>query len=71
MCAGFFGVLAMSTEDPRFAGVARLYGDQGLQRLRDAHVAIVGIGGVGSWAAGALPVAGWVKSACTIWTTFA
>ncbi|HCV38072.1 MAG TPA: tRNA threonylcarbamoyladenosine dehydratase, partial [Pseudomonas sp.] len=41
----------MSTEDPRFAGVARLYGDQGLQRLGNAHVAVVGIGGVGSWAA--------------------
>ena len=44
----------MSTEDPRFAGVARLYGEQGLERLRRAHVAIVGIGGVGSWAAEAM-----------------
>jgi tRNA A37 threonylcarbamoyladenosine dehydratase len=48
----------MSTEDPRFAGVARLYGDQGLQRLRQAHVAIVGIGGVGSWAAEAMARSG-------------
>ena len=46
----FFQGWAMSTEDPRFAGVARLYGQQGLQRLREAHVAVVGIGGVGSWA---------------------
>ena len=48
----------MSTEDPRFAGVARLYGQQGLQRLREAHVAIVGIGGVGSWAAEAMARSG-------------
>ncbi len=44
----------MSSEDPRFAGIARLYGLEGLQRLRAAHVAVVGIGGVGSWAAEAL-----------------
>ena len=48
----------MSTEDPRFAGIARLYGRDGLQRLRDAHVAVVGIGGVGSWAAEALARSG-------------
>lgn len=48
----------MSTEDPRFAGVARLYGVDGLQRLRAAHVAIVGIGGVGSWAAEAMARSG-------------
>lgn len=48
----------MSTEDPRFAGVARLYGDDGLQRLKLAHVAVVGIGGVGSWAAEALARSG-------------
>ena len=44
----------MSTEDPRFAGVARLYGIEGLDRLKAAHVAIVGVGGVGSWAAEAI-----------------
>jgi len=38
----------------RFGGVARLYGDDGAARLRSAHVAVVGIGGVGSWAAEAL-----------------
>ncbi|MCF5219394.1 tRNA threonylcarbamoyladenosine dehydratase, partial [Pseudomonas syringae] len=37
----------MSAEDPRFAGIARLYGIEGLARLRAAHVAVVGIGGVG------------------------
>lgn len=54
----FFWGMNMSTEDPRFAGVARLYGDQGLQRLGQAHVAVVGIGGVGSWVAEALARSG-------------
>jgi tRNA A37 threonylcarbamoyladenosine dehydratase len=38
----------------RFGGVARLYGEEAAARLRAAHVAVVGIGGVGSWAAEAL-----------------
>lgn len=38
----------------RFGGIARLYGEQGLQRLQQAHMAVIGIGGVGSWAAEAL-----------------
>ena len=38
----------------RFAGIARLYGDQGLQRLQSAKVCVIGIGGVGSWAAESL-----------------
>lgn len=33
----------------RFAGVARLVGRAGLARLHDAHVCVVGVGGVGSW----------------------
>ena len=40
--------------DRRFAGVARLYGAQAAAVLRAAHVTVVGIGGVGSWAAEAL-----------------
>jgi len=35
----------------RFTGIARLYGAAGLARLRRARVAIVGLGGVGSWIA--------------------
>jgi tRNA A37 threonylcarbamoyladenosine dehydratase len=35
----------------RFGGIARLYGAAALQRFQAAHVAVVGIGGVGSWAA--------------------
>ncbi len=38
----------------RFGGLRRLYGDDGYARLRAAHVAIIGVGGVGSWAAEAL-----------------
>jgi tRNA A37 threonylcarbamoyladenosine dehydratase len=34
----------------RFGGVGRLIGHAGLERLRAAHVCIVGVGGVGSWA---------------------
>ena len=44
----------MSADDPRFGGIARLYGVEGLARLNAAHVAVIGIGGVGSWAAEAL-----------------
>lgn len=42
----------------RFAGLARLYGAAGAERIRAAHVAVVGIGGVGSWAAEALARSG-------------
>ncbi|WP_306582014.1 tRNA threonylcarbamoyladenosine dehydratase [Dokdonella sp.] len=38
----------------RFAGIDRLYGAGSVQRLARSHVAVVGIGGVGSWAAEAL-----------------
>ena len=34
--------------------MARLYGRAGLDRLRYAHVAVIGLGGVGSWAVEAL-----------------
>ncbi len=42
----------------RFGGVERLYGAAGLARLRAAHVAVVGLGGVGSWVAEALARSG-------------
>jgi tRNA A37 threonylcarbamoyladenosine dehydratase len=38
----------------RFGGLRRLYGDDGYARLRAARVAVIGVGGVGSWAAEAL-----------------
>jgi tRNA threonylcarbamoyladenosine dehydratase len=42
----------------RFGGIARLYGEAGLARLLAAHVCVIGIGGVGSWAAEALARSG-------------
>jgi tRNA A37 threonylcarbamoyladenosine dehydratase len=42
----------------RFAGIGRLYGRGGLARLAAAHVAVVGLGGVGSWAVEALARSG-------------
>ena len=45
-------------EERRFGGLARLYGADGAARIRRAHVAVVGIGGVGSWAAEALARSG-------------
>ncbi|MFZ3083250.1 tRNA threonylcarbamoyladenosine dehydratase [Rhodoferax ferrireducens] len=46
------------TTDRRFTGLARLYGVLGAQRIAAAHVAVIGIGGVGSWAAEALARSG-------------
>lgn len=40
--------------DRRFGGVKRLYGEAGLNKLRACHVAVIGIGGVGTWVAEAL-----------------
>lgn len=37
--------------DRRFGGLARLYGAAGAGRIRAAHIVVVGLGGVGSWAA--------------------
>lgn len=38
----------------RFGGIARLYGEQGLAAFEAANICVIGIGGVGSWAAEAL-----------------
>jgi tRNA threonylcarbamoyladenosine dehydratase len=42
----------------RFGGLRRLYGDAGYARLRSLRVAVVGLGGVGSWAVEALARSG-------------
>jgi tRNA threonylcarbamoyladenosine dehydratase len=42
----------------RFSGLERLYGLEGAANIRRAHVAVIGIGGVGSWAAEALARSG-------------
>lgn len=42
----------------RFGALRRLYGDAGYARVRAARMAVVGVGGVGSWAAEALARSG-------------
>ena len=42
----------------RFGGVQRLYGVDETKKLADAHVCVVGIGGVGSWVAESLARSG-------------
>nr|WP_235610749.1 tRNA threonylcarbamoyladenosine dehydratase [Bordetella sp. H567] len=42
----------------RFGGLARLYGPDAPDRLRAARIAVVGLGGVGSWTAEALARSG-------------
>ncbi|MDO4878176.1 MAG: tRNA threonylcarbamoyladenosine dehydratase [Neisseria sp.] len=49
----------MDTAVPRrFGGIARLYGSDTLNRFASAHVCVVGVGGVGSWAVEALARSG-------------
>lgn len=48
----------MSDFENRFGGIARLYGDAALETIKNAHVCVIGIGGVGSWAAEALARSG-------------
>lgn len=42
----------------RFGGIARLYGTAALHRLHAARVAVIGVGGVGSWVVEALARSG-------------
>ena len=42
----------------RFGGVQRVYGRAGLELIRDLHLCVVGLGGVGSWAVEALARSG-------------
>ncbi|MDR3323977.1 MAG: tRNA threonylcarbamoyladenosine dehydratase [Zoogloeaceae bacterium] len=44
--------------DRRFGGIKRLYGDAAAQKMQAAHVCVVGVGGVGSWAVEALARSG-------------
>jgi len=48
----------MTDYEARFNGIARLYGKAGLERLQHAHVCVVGLGGIGSWAVEALARSG-------------
>jgi tRNA threonylcarbamoyladenosine dehydratase len=51
----------------RFNGIARLVGKDSAERLRHAHVTVVGIGGVGSWAVEALARSGIGKITMIDW----
>jgi tRNA threonylcarbamoyladenosine dehydratase len=42
----------------RFGGLARLYGTKGAHAISQSHVAVIGVGGVGSWAAESLARSG-------------
>ncbi len=50
--------LAEADLERRFGGLRRLYGDAGYARIRSARFAVIGVGGVGSWAAEALARSG-------------
>lgn len=47
-----------TNHEARFGGIGRLYGTSGLDLLRNSRMAVIGIGGVGSWAAEALARSG-------------
>ena len=48
----------MTLNKQRFGGIERLYGSENAHRLAQAHIAVIGIGGVGSWTAEALARSG-------------
>lgn len=48
----------MSEYQLRFGGISRLYGQSGAKIIQEAHICVIGIGGVGSWAAEALARSG-------------
>jgi len=60
-CLGAFTALKGGMTESylqRFGGIGRLYGVQALPRLHGAHVAVIGVGGVGSWVVEALARSG-------------
>lgn len=64
MAAGTAGLIDAAAQaggadlERRFGGLRRLYGDAGYARIRAGRVAVVGLGGVGSWAVEALARSG-------------
>jgi len=48
----------MSDFEERFGAIGRLFGQPALSRLGQAHVCVIGLGGVGSWAVEALARSG-------------
>jgi tRNA threonylcarbamoyladenosine dehydratase len=58
VAAQFDAAATFVDADRRFAGIVRLYGAAAFGRLVAAHAVVVGVGGVGSWAAEALARSG-------------
>ncbi|MCX8519108.1 MAG: tRNA threonylcarbamoyladenosine dehydratase [Methylophilaceae bacterium] len=52
---------AFLNTERHFTGVSRLYGSAALARFATSHIGVIGIGGVGSWAAEALARSGIAK----------
>lgn len=50
--------MASTTFAQRFSGIERLYGEVNARALQGMHLAVVGVGGVGSWAAEAMARSG-------------
>lgn len=48
----------MSDYNTRFGALSRLYGNEGFARLQSSHIAVIGLGGVGSWVVEALARSG-------------
>ena len=44
----------MSDFEEKFGSLTRVYGESVYERIRESHICVIGIGGVGSWAAEAL-----------------
>lgn len=51
-------ILSDDEYDRRFAGVGKIYGEPAFAGFEQAHVMVIGIGGVGSWAVEALARSG-------------
>lgn len=58
MATGTASLTAEADTERRFGGLARLYGVTGALQIQQAHVVVVGLGGVGSWTAEALARSG-------------
>ena len=52
------GFMGTTSDKRRFGGIARVYGPTAAEAFTHLHVVVVGMGGVGSWAAEALARAG-------------
>lgn len=50
--------MSNSSDSRAFGGISRLYGQAAYERLTQAHVCVIGLGGVGSWCAEALARSG-------------